>query len=209
MRPAATRIALQRMPGKTAIPTAFGRVFAVHEHVQRRRGRALTDQVVDPGNPERVAWIFQTVRVQPVFFALRERRHDRPIVNQAWIPVDLPCWNACLAGFGGPISVLVHGLHKDLGWHRRHGLSGQRQQCGNRDTSNNLTVRQGAGAAGGHSAGLRVGFGVQLIQIRRRDQLCSWLENIMVPPKRPHTLRKVRIEVAVIDGIASCMVPVP
>src|SRR6185369_4558365 len=78
-------------------------------------------------------------------------------------------------------------------WHRRHCECRQWDKRRRRCAGENLTVRQSARAWNGNPI---------------RIQQCSRLKHVVRAPQLPHALCKVRIEVAMEDGIANDLVSV-
>ena len=177
-----------------------GKRLGLGDHVQRRRRRTLADDAFfaggaifagDAGDPERVAGVHVIGGAEYAVRALDGRVVELGLAGRT-------------AG-GGAIAVNGHHGHAS-GGHRGQALAGQRHDGGDGGAHRDFTVGQRARAGGGGAVLERERYAVEAVAGDR--QLGAGLERVMDAPHVPHALREVRVEVAVIDGVASRLVAV-
>src|SRR5690606_17904624 len=171
------------------------------EHVQRRGAGALANGVFDPADPEREAGVLQgAIGVSVGFAAIHQghRAHGHAFGFVSGIVVVFVF--AVVVGHQG-FAVLGH--HAHLARHGRHGLARQRDDGGNWRAGDDLAIRQGTGAGCRQAAAQLEGLLVEAVfALFRYGQAGAFLEHVMDAPHAPHALGEVRVEVAVVDGIA-------
>ncbi len=200
-------ITIKEVTRQAAIPSARSRIRRIGRHVQRRRRRALSNSAFHAADPERIAGVLEAGRVQLMIRIGRiERGEDDTRVDQRRIRIGAV--NLRLARLRRTVRILVHGGHGDAARHRRKRLAWKRHNRWNGRASEDLAIRQCAGANGGFAAFERKRITVETVRFHTHIQNRAGFERVMVAPHRPHALREVRVIVAVEDGVASRLVSV-
>ncbi|MNM15728.1 hypothetical protein D3C81_259550 [compost metagenome] len=181
------------------------------EHIQWRGRWALAHGAFHTANPERIAWVFQAaIGVAVGFTAIHQhQRTDRPRGCIMMAGVVIALFFVLVVILLGDQGFSQLRNHCDFARHRRHGLAWQWNDGGNRCTGDDFAVRQGPSPRRWLAAAQGKRLTVVTIGTLRRDlQTGALFEHVMHPPHAPHALGKVRIEVAVIDGVACYAVAV-
>ncbi|MND98394.1 hypothetical protein D3C80_907430 [compost metagenome] len=219
---ATRRNTVQRMTAQAAIPAVYlvgvevgpqglAAVFQLPgqgrvEHVQRRGWRAVADTAFHATDPERVAWVFQgAIGVAVGIGAVDQRQRTDGFAHRRLVGVVVIAFVLVFAIIvvGGDQLLRQFGYHHHLAWHRRHGFARQRHDGRDRRTGNDFAIRQCPGASSRLAAAQGKRGAVEtILALPAHFQPGAFFEHIVHPPHGPHALGEVRVEVAVVDGIA-------